>query len=82
MTKVESIMVALTNDWNTMNCDVATAHGFVCADLYHAFNGPDGTASLEKFVAADFTHPSASGQAVMAKLLEEIPLNRLQQAPS
>ena len=78
MTKVASIMVSLTNDWNTMNCEVATAHRFVCADLYHAFNGPDGTASVKELVSADFTHPSERGQAVMAQLLEKVPLDQLQ----
>ena len=76
-TRVEAIMVSLTNDWNTMNSAVATVHGFVCADLYHAFNGPDGTGSLKSFVAADFTHPSETGQRSWQQLLEKVPLDQL-----
>jgi hypothetical protein len=29
--------------WDKMLCSTATANGFVCADIYHAFNGPAGT---------------------------------------
>lgn len=76
-TRVEAIMVSLTNDWNTMNCEVATVHGFACADLHHAFNGPDGTKSLKAFVSEDFTHPSQAGQALMEQLLEKVPLDRV-----
>lgn len=72
---VATILVSITDDWNAIDCAAATKHGFACADLYHAFNGPDGTESLEPFVAADFTHPSSAGQAVMARLLEKVPLD-------
>lgn len=68
----------LTDDWNVMDCEVATAHEFVCADLYHAFNGADGTESVATFVSgADYVHPSVAGQAVMAELLENLPLDVL-----
>jgi lysophospholipase L1-like esterase len=58
--------------WNDMDCEVATAHGFVCADLRHAFNGPDGDRSVGPYTAPDWVHPNAAGQAVMAKLLERV----------
>lgn len=74
---VAAILVSITDDWNAIDCAVAMLHGFACADLYHAFNGPDGTASLAAFVSADFTHPSKAGQAVMAQLLEGVSLDPL-----
>ena len=78
MATVEAILVSLTGEWNTMDCEVATAHEFICADLYHAFNGPDGTESVAAFVsAADFVHPSVVGQAVMFELLKRLPLDVL-----
>ncbi len=35
-----------------MVCKAAQANGFTCADIYHAFNGPDGlTPSPATFLA-------------------------------
>jgi hypothetical protein len=72
--KVTAIMKSLTDDWNAMNCATAATHGFVCADLYHAFNGADGTGSVGRYVAPDFTHPNREGQRIMANLLGHIDL--------
>ncbi len=63
--------------WNDMDCEVATAHGFVCADLHHAFNGPDGNSSVGAFAAPDWVHPNETGQAAMAKLLERFDVSAL-----
>lgn len=64
------LFVSIFDRWNAMDCEVATAHGFVCADLRHAFNGPDGNGSVGPYTAPDWVHPNEAGQAAMAKLLE------------
>ena len=64
------LFVSIFDRWNAMDCEVATAHGFVCADLRHAFNGPDGNTSVGTLTATDWVHPNEAGQAVMAKLLQ------------
>jgi lysophospholipase L1-like esterase len=51
-----------------MLCDVAEDH-FNCVDIYHAFNGPHGTKAAGDLLAADYTHPSDKGNALIAKLL-------------
>ena len=58
--------------WNKMICASAEKHGFVCADIYHAFNGPDGTQYATGLLAADYTHPSDKGNAVIAKTLVDL----------
>lgn len=55
--------------WNTMLCDSAVANGFTCADLYQAFNGPDGAEPAGDLLAADHTHPSAEGNEAIADVL-------------
>jgi lysophospholipase L1-like esterase len=66
------LFVSIFDRWNAMDCEVATAHGFVCADLRHAFNGPDGNGSVGAYTAPDWVHPNEAGQTVMAKLLERV----------
>jgi lysophospholipase L1-like esterase len=66
------LFASIFDQWNAMDCEVATAHGFVCADLRHAFNGPDGNGSVGPYTAPDWVHPNEAGQAVMAKLLERV----------
>ncbi len=68
---------SIIDRWNDMDCEVATAHGFVCADLHQAFNGPDGKSSVGVFTAPDWVHPNAAGQAVMAELLERVDVSAL-----
>ncbi len=64
--------------WNKADCEAATGHGFVCGDIHHAFNGPDGTKSIKGLVnPADFVHPSVAGQAVIAELLERVDVSSL-----
>ena len=55
--------------WNTMLCASATAHGFTCADIYRAFNGPDGRQPSGDLLAHDYTHPSNKGNARIAETL-------------
>ena len=62
-------VVMFHNLWNQMLCDSAEAHGFTCADIYHAFNGPDGTRASGNLLLPDITHPSQKGNDVIAKTL-------------
>lgn len=55
--------------WNKMVCASAESHGFGCADLSTAFNGPDGLRPSADLVAADYTHPSDKGNEVIAQVL-------------
>ena len=52
--------------WNEMLCASATEHGFDCADLSTAFNGPDGTEPSGDLLADDYTHPSDKGNTLIA----------------
>jgi len=55
--------------WSAMLCTAAQTNGFTCADIYHAFNGPDGLTPAVDLLARDFTHPSDKGNAVIARVL-------------
>lgn len=57
--------------FNAAACEVVAAHGGLCIDVYHAFNGPDGRGDAGALLAGDHTHPSAAGHEKIAKLLEE-----------
>jgi lysophospholipase L1-like esterase len=65
----EKRTVFVHDDWNKMICEAAEAHGFRCADIYHAFNGPDGSTPSGDLLAADYTHPSDEGNARIAQVL-------------
>ena len=56
--------------WNEMLCSAAEKHGFACVDIYHAFNGPDGSKASGDLLAEDYTHPSDKGNGLIAELLE------------
>jgi lysophospholipase L1-like esterase len=62
-------VVVFHNLWDRMLCASATAHGFTCADIYHAFNGPDGTRASGNLLGLDYTHPSQKGNDLIAKTL-------------
>jgi hypothetical protein len=47
--------------WNEMVCAEAMARGFLCADIYSTFNGPDGLTPSGALLAKDYTHPSDLG---------------------
>lgn len=57
--------------WNAALCEEADAAGATCIDVYHAFNGPDGTEPAAAFMADDYTHPSQEGNDVIRDLLIE-----------
>lgn len=56
---------------NAVICRVAKKHGAACVDIYHPYNGTDGTASPEVkgYLGPDGTHPSQLGQQVIADAL-------------
>jgi lysophospholipase L1-like esterase len=55
--------------WNDMLCEVAESHDVPCTDIYHAFNGTDGSTASGGLLAGDYTHPSEKGNEVISKLL-------------
>jgi len=55
-----------------MICKAAQANGFTCADIYHAFNGPDGLTPSGDLLAKDYTHPSDKGNEVIARVLADL----------
>jgi lysophospholipase L1-like esterase len=55
--------------WNQMLCDSAEHNGFTCVDIYHAFNGADGTSPAGELLGADYTHPSQRGNDLIASKL-------------
>jgi lysophospholipase L1-like esterase len=65
----EDETVVLHDAWTTMLCDSATSNGFDCVDVYHAFNGPDGSKPSADLLADDYTHPSQQGNDEIARLL-------------
>jgi lysophospholipase L1-like esterase len=52
-------------------CRVAAAHDAKCIDTLRAFNGPQGDEPAGELLASDYTHPSAKGMALIARLLSE-----------
>lgn len=69
--------VAAYDRWATMQTERATAAGFQVIDMYHAFNGPDGTGTL---VPAYMDPPStlnAGGHDLFASELTKIDLSAL-----
>lgn len=65
------------DEWNAMLCDTGTANNFGCVDLYHAFNGPDGTTAPGVVLGADYTHPSQIGNDVIAGLLDGVDVSAI-----
>jgi lysophospholipase L1-like esterase len=61
--------VFMHDAWNRMLCGSAKRHGFVCADIYHAINGSDGTTPSGDLLAGDYTHPSDAGNQRIAEVL-------------
>ena len=55
--------------WTAALCEEAETAGAACIDLYHAFNGQDGTDPAGDLMAADHTHPSQAGNDVIRDLL-------------
>ncbi|MBC7633495.1 SGNH/GDSL hydrolase family protein [Aeromicrobium sp.] len=62
--------------WNAMLADEARAAGASLVDLYHAFNGPDGTTPFGS-LSVDGAHPSQEGNDLIARMLAEVDLSTL-----
>ena len=61
------------DDWNAMVCKAAHENGFVCADIYHAFNGADGLAPATEFTGTgNNIHPSNKGNQLIARVLSDL----------
>jgi CubicO group peptidase (beta-lactamase class C family)/lysophospholipase L1-like esterase len=58
--------------WNAMLCKAAQTNGFTCADIYRAFNGPDGLTPAPALIAKDTIHPSDKGNEVIARVLADL----------
>jgi lysophospholipase L1-like esterase len=58
--------------WSAMVCETAQANGFICADIYHAFNGSDGLTPAGDLLCKDYTHPSDKGNEVIARVLIDL----------
>ncbi len=62
-----------------MLCDRATASGFSCVDVYHAFNGPDGS-QLSRPWTIDGAHPNQAGNGLIAALLADVDISAIKAA--
>ncbi len=58
--------------WNNVLCEAAMASGFLCADVYAAFNGADGLTPAGNLLAGDYTHPSDLGNQRIADVLTQL----------
>jgi lysophospholipase L1-like esterase len=52
-------------------CRLTRMHGGECIDVYHTFNGNDGSHPAKRFLASDYTHPNSEGHKLIAKLLAQ-----------
>jgi lysophospholipase L1-like esterase len=58
--------------YNAALCRAATGAGATCVDVYHAFNGTDGSRPSGDLLGPDYTHPSAAGHERIAELLAQV----------
>ncbi|MFL5674314.1 MAG: SGNH/GDSL hydrolase family protein [Chloroflexota bacterium] len=73
LSRLWPLMTEIYDRWDQMECDRATKAGFVCVDLYHAFNGPKGDQAIG-LLSVDGAHPSQAGNDLIAGLLEKVKL--------
>jgi len=66
---VSTTIVAALDAWRTAACAAAVAVDGECVDLLAGFNGPDATSPSGDLLAADYTHPSQSGNDLIRDLL-------------
>jgi lysophospholipase L1-like esterase len=69
-------VLAAYERWNAMLLERAATAGFTHVDLWHAFNGPDGSRPLGE-LSADGAHPSQQGHDLIAGLLAEVDVSAL-----
>jgi lysophospholipase L1-like esterase len=66
----EALSKKYTRALDEETCASARAHGLLCGDAYHAFNGPTGDDNLfTKGLLADGSHPSIKGHKLIADVL-------------
>jgi lysophospholipase L1-like esterase len=63
---------AVVDAYSRTICRVAKSHDMLCADVYHAFNGPHGTNFDGPYVASDHVHPSTAGHRLIAAVLARL----------
>jgi lysophospholipase L1-like esterase len=71
LAQFDTARVYFLDAWNDQECAIAAERGFICIDLYHAFNGPDGKTPAGDLLELDYSHPSAKGNTLIADLLME-----------
>ena len=69
---------AANNQFARVQCRLVRARGGKCIDVYHAFNGNDGSEPAKRFLASDYTHPNTEGHELIAKLLAQAGYGPLQ----
>jgi lysophospholipase L1-like esterase len=57
---------AAVTRFDAIQCRLAGAHGGRCVDIERTFNGPRGSHSARRYLTADYTHPNADGQQLIA----------------
>ena len=60
---------AVLDRFASATCAAARSAGARCGDVYHAFNGPDGTRSAGTLLAPDHDHASQRGHQAIATVL-------------
>jgi lysophospholipase L1-like esterase len=68
----KNAMHEVLDTWGAMVCKAAQSNGFTCADIYHAFNGPDGFKPAGDLLGNDYVHPSNKGNEVIAGVLTDL----------
>jgi hypothetical protein len=74
--EVKAWIVAAYDRWNAMLTERAEAAGFVVVDLYHAFNGPDGSLPPGSLFE-DVADLSRAGDDLIAAMLADVDLTAL-----
>ncbi len=72
LAQIDRMVAYFLDGWNEQECALANERGFICVDVYHAFNGPDGMLPAGDLLELDYSHPSKKGNALIADLLMEI----------
>ena len=70
--------VAANDRWNVMLAERAEAAGCTVVDIYHAFNGADGTKAVARFFPSGTSTPNQAGQDLIASLVTQVDLGALQ----
>lgn len=69
--------VATYDRWNAMIQEQAGAAGYQYVDVYHAFNGPDGTSSYYPRYTDDGVHPNQAGNDAIVGVLRSVDVSAI-----